>query len=63
MGPVRACRLLLLGGVAAPDGEAIPALTPIEADYPAICAELARRPLMPLTVTCGEGTLTVAQGP
>jgi hypothetical protein len=53
----------VLGGIAAPDGEAIPTLTPSEADYAAICAELARRPLPPLTVTCGEGTLTVAQGP
>lgn len=52
----------LLAGAAPRDGDTIPALTPIEASYDAVCAALASRGLgADLTLTCSPGGLVVSR--
>jgi hypothetical protein len=49
----------VLGGIAAVPAE-IPTLTPEETGYDAVCAGLAGRDVPGVTVSCGEGALSVA---
>jgi hypothetical protein len=52
--------LFLLTGLAPPDSSYIPILTPPEASYDAICADLASRdPLEGLALTCGDGRIHI----
>jgi hypothetical protein len=48
----------LLGGIAARGGD-VPVLTPDDASYDAVCAAIAARGLADLSLTCGDGSVTV----
>jgi hypothetical protein len=50
----------LLGGIAARGGE-VPALTPDDAAYDAVCAAIAARGLPGLSLTCEAGSVTVTR--
>lgn len=56
--------LFLLGGIAAPDGDVVPLLTPASASYSAICEALAARsPLGGYDLTCSDSQLVVSAPP
>ena len=56
--------LFLLAGIAAPDGDVVPRLTPASARYPAACEELVgRSPLDGFDLTCSDSGLVVSARP